>query len=221
MVCFNQTSIPYKPELNGEENSKFMEFIKNNGILCESKLLSVFSGMTKSHWMKNCKECKYPINEFSFSYFIDQNMYLDEIKEGSKFSEVLSKNFAKTNIIINCPYCKKENICEEETKIIKLPDVLIFTLERYQGKNNNIKIEPDDKIEMKYYVDPSLNSIKTEYELFAINIRFGETQNSGHEICQVKRKNKWFEFNDTDRYPKTKDYNNYSYGLFYCIKEDS
>ena len=210
----------YRPAIDTEEGIKYYNFIKSNNIYPESSLLSIFSGITKSHSFKICDICKGYINNISFSYFIDQNIYLDEINSKSKcrFSDVLRKNFEKVNITMNCPKCRQEINLSEETKIIKLPEILIFTLERYQGENNNAEIEPDDSIEMRNYVDNCLIHTRTFYELFAINIRFGKTKNSGHEICQVKRKGKWYEFNDELGYAKVNDYNKYSYGLFYKRK---
>ena len=68
---------------------------------------------------------------------------------------------------------------------------------------------------MNNYLDRSVNVKGTRYELFAINIRFGKTKNYGHEICQVKRKGKWYVFNDVSGYESDQKYNKNSYGLFY------
>ena len=85
---------------------------------------------------------------------------------------------------MNCPNYRCKNIVElkEETKIVKLPEILIFTLERYQGPTNNVLIEPDDIIDMNKYIEQSLRVDSTLYELFAINIRLGNNVNFGHEI---------------------------------------
>ena len=55
---------------------------------------------------------------------------------------------------MNCPNYRFKNIVElkEETKIVKLPEILIFTLERYQGPTNNVLTEPDDIIDMNKYI---------------------------------------------------------------------
>jgi len=140
-------------------------------------------------------------------------MYLDEIKKKCKFSDVLNRNFKKNKLTMNCPNCGTQIEVEEETKIIKLPDILIFTLERYQRGNNNVEIEPDIQIDMYNYSD-TLDPW-TKYELFAINIRFGNNPYFGHEICQVKRCEQWFEFNDLIKGKINKYHNNCSYGLFY------
>lgn len=57
---------------------------------------------------------------------------------------------------MNCENCNEEFDIKEETKIIKLPDILNFILERYQGPTNNAKIKPDEKLYMKDYIDNSL-----------------------------------------------------------------
>ena len=76
---------------------------------------------------------------------------------------------------------------KDETKYIKLPNILIFTLERYQGQTNNVSIIPDEIIDVKAYTDISVKYESNIYELFVINIRFGSTANFEHKICQVKR----------------------------------
>ena len=196
------------------ENYKYRRFIISNNIFPESSLLSIFSGMTKSHCKSICRYCGELIEEYSFCYFIDQIMYLDNNKFICNFSDILKKNFEKNNLIMNCPNCSREINMDEDTKIIKLPEILIFTLERYQGEFNDVEIKPDEIIDMRNYVDIFGN--RTKYELIAINIRLGRQKNFGHEICQVKRKGKWFELNDDIKVEeKKKSYNNYSYGLFY------
>ena len=148
-------------------------------------------------------------------------MYLDDLEDKCKFSDVLKSNLGNyCNLTMGCPNpkCKKEIEVEEKTKIIKLPEILIFTLERYQGSPNRVKIEPDKILEMNNYIDKTLSVESTSYELFAINIRFGQSIDSGHEICQVKRNGIWYEINDTSAYKRNKTYNNNSYGLFYQRK---
>ena len=210
----------YKPPINEEELKNYYYFITSNKIFPETTLLSIFSGITKSYYLKNCDLCQKKLYNIEFSYFIDQNIYLDEFKSNTKykFKDILMKNFEKAEIKINCPYCNKENIVSEETKIIKLPEILIFTLERYQGEYNDVQIETEDYIDVKNYVDTCLSNTKDTkiiYELFAINIRLGKTKNFGHEICQVKRNGIWYEFNDEHYYVRTTLYNQNSYGLFY------
>ena len=207
---------------NKYEEKNYFKFISNNHIFPESKALSIFSGLSKSHSNGNCPKCGNKIEEISFSYFIDLNIYLDRINKKCNFTDVLDENFGKKNILtLNCPKCDKEIKINEETKIIKLPDILIFTLERYQDQTNNVEIIPEDNINMRNYIDKSIININTNYELFAINIRFGNNRNFGHEICQIKRNGKWYEVNDTISYEKNISHNSNSYGLFYKRKQEN
>ena len=203
-----------------KNNQEYIEFIKT--ILPESKLISLFSGITQSHSHGICPYCNEKIDSYSFNYFLDQNMYLDDFECKCKFSDVLRANIGNENILtMDCPKCNKEIEIKDETKYIKLPNILIFTLERYQGPTNNVSIIPDEIIDVKAYTDISVKYESNIYELFAINIRFGSTSNFGHEICQVKRNGKWYEINDTRGY-EIKKLSNFdcSYGLFYKIKKN-
>ena len=120
---------------------------------------------------------------------------------------------------MDCPKCNREIKLKEKTNIVKLPNILIFTLERYQGSSNFVKIRPDDILHMDQYIDESLNEDETDYELISINIRFCRNANSGHEICQVKRGNIWYEINDSWRHPiNNPSHFDSSYGLFYRKK---
>lgn len=205
----------YKPK-NQIEQQNYLKFIESNNFFPECMALKLFSGISKSHSYGKCQLCNKYIEEYSFSYFIDQNIYLDNIPDNIDFSRVLFENLGNiNNLTMNCPKCNKEINIEEKTKFIKLPEILIFTLERYKEGINNIRIKPDDIIDMKGYLDNSVNITNLRYELFGINIRFGKTRDFGHEICQIKRNGKWYEINDLKVNKEISDYNDNSYGLFY------
>ena len=212
----------YKPTY--EEKEKYTKFLLSNKIFPESKVMSIFSGISKSHSFGICPKCRHEIDDYSFTYFIDQIIYLDEIKIYTEmhFSDVLKINLGNYNTItMDCPQCDREISIKEENKIVKLPKIFIFTLERYQGSTNyDVKIKPDEFINMYDYIDNSLKADKALYELFAINIRLGRSANFGHEICQVKRGDKWYEINDSSvcLINGPSDFGG-SYGLFYRKRE--
>jgi ubiquitin C-terminal hydrolase len=58
---------------------------------------------------------------------------------------------------MNCHKCNKEINIKEVIKIIKLPEILIFTLEWNINKINNSLIEPVEIIDIKEYIDNSVN----------------------------------------------------------------
>ena len=206
--------IQYKSSDNFEIQS-YNKFLQANKFFPQSNALNLFTIITKSHSQGKCKFCNNFIEDFSYSYFIDQNIYLDNIQEKSKFSEILYKNIKSNNLTMNCKYCNKEITINEEIRYIKLPEILIFTLERYQEKINNVEIIPDKIIEMGKYIDKSVYISNTKYSLFAINIRYGSTRDFGHEICQIERNSEWYEINDTKSYIRQNEHNKNIHGLFY------
>lgn len=205
----------YRP--SGKEYQDYVKFIRSERIFPETKIQSIFSGMTKSFSKGICKYCRKSIENYSFNYFIDLNLYLDDCDSRCRFTDVLDSNIGnEVDLSMDCPYCHRNINIKEETTFIKLPDILIFTLERYQGETNDVRIKPSPTIYLDNYIDDNLKSNCTKYELFAINIRYGKSANYGHEICQVERNGTWYEIND--RYgqrisgPSNEDS---SYGLFY------
>jgi len=206
--------INYSPKDLKEKNS-YNYYIKQNQILPESEALSVFSGILKSHIKGTCKKCGNSIDNYSFCYFIDQNMYLDSIFKPCYFDQVIKENISNNDAIMDCQKCDGKVKIEEKTKIAKLPEILIFTLERYLNGTNNIKVIPNEVLELKPYIDDNLSTDSTKYDLFAKNIRFGSTKKFGHEICQIKIDSKWYEFNDSTISLKKYDHDDCTYGLFY------
>ena len=213
------------PNNGSKEYKEYEKFIEN--IYPESNAITLFSGITKSHSYGFCPKCNNNFDDYSFGYFIDQNLYLDELNSDNSeynFIDILDSNLGnENNLIMNCTICNQEINLKEKTKIIKLPEILMFTLERYQGQKNNVNIIPDKIIDMKKYIDEGLKIENTKYELFAVNIRLGKDINFGHEICQVKRNGIWYEINDLHgKIIKNLSYFDSSYGLFYRkIKNES
>ena len=219
--------IEYKAR-NTDEKMAFEKFVKNYKIFPQSKALNTISGIAISITKETCNSCKYYYTEtedYSFEDFIDFHIYLDKINNKSKFGDILYENIGKKNKIkIECSICKNKFSSFEKTTFIKIPKILIFTLERYLDKKNEVSIIPDKILDITDYVHESLkkNNKKYEYELFAINIRLGKTANFGHEICVVKLKDIWYEIDDEKnfRIDNLENYYKDSYGLFY-IKKDN
>ena len=204
----------YNPK-NPNEIAAYNNYIRENHIFPESDALNTFTGILKSHTYGVCK-CKNVFDKNTFCYFIDQNMYLDNIYQKCYFKKVIEENLPPNNEIeMECEKCKKMMKLTEETKLVKLPEILVFTLERFLGGVNKVEIIPDDILDLQNYADPNLTGVETLYELFAINIRFGSTKNWGHEICQIKINGYWYEFNDSSTNFKKRDYFDCSYGLYY------
>jgi len=206
----------YNPK-DEEEINAYSKYLSENNIFPESKPFSIFSGLLKIHINGVCTNCKKEINNYSFSSFIDQVLYLNSFNERCKFSEVLEKNIGKkNNAIMNCPKCKEKIKCKSISKFVKIPEIFIFTLERFLVRNK-VPIEPDEFINIYDLIDESLklNKNNCKYELFAVNIRLGDNLSFGHEICHIKDENQWYTINDKNYHIKNEEYLENSYGLFY------
>ena len=199
------------------EKNAYNTFIVENNIFPETKAYSIFSGMLKIHINGICSNCNTEINNYSFSSFVDQMIYLDSFTSRCKFSDILRKNIGKQNkASMRCPYCKEKIVSKSVSKFVRIPDIFIFTLERFLVRNK-VPVEPDEFINIYDLVDESLNIDKSQcnYELFAVNIRLGNDISFGHEICHIKDKNEWYTINDKESHVKNHEYSENSYGLFY------
>ena len=139
------------------------------------------------------------IDEYTLNFFKKQTLYLDFFSNKNKcnFSDVLDSNIGKSNnVTIECPKYHNDINLTRITKIVKIPDILIFTFGSIRGVYNTVLIETERTIDYKKYVENSLKDQKMKYELFIINIRFYENEKFEHEIYQVKRNGNWFEIND-------------------------
>ena len=206
----------YNPN-NKEELNAYGRYVLDSNIFPESKAFSIFSGILKIHINGICSNCNTEVNNYSFSNFVDQILYLDSFSTKCRLSDVLTKNFGNENkATMNCPKCKAKINCKSISKFVKIPEIFIFTLERFLIRNK-VPIEPNEIINVYNYVDETLNINRDicKYELFAINVRLGEDISFGHEICHIKEKNQWWTINDRESHLKYEDYNQNSYGLFY------
>ena len=196
----------------------YKDFLVKNQIFPQSAPYSYFSGIMKIESTGICDICG-KVKKYSFMDFFDQHIYLDTITGDSiNFESLLKENLGYSiKVKSSCPKCNNKILFEDISKIIKLPDILVFTIERYIGETNRISIKPNEIIDVKDYVESSLNITNTLYELFAINIRFGYSTEFGHQICQVKVNNQWFILNDSNKpvVGKIDEYNRNTYGLFY------
>ena len=199
------------------EKKAYKAYLLENNIFPESAPYSIFSGILKIQINGICTNCKEKINNYSFSNFVDQHIYLNSFNTACKFSDVLRKNIGQGNkASLRCPKCKEKLYLNSISKFIKIPEIFIFTLERFLVRNT-VPIDPDEFINVYDLIDDACDIDKNQcyYELFAINIRKGKDLSFGHEICQIKQKDNWYTIDDGDYYKRQREYKEYSYGLFY------
>ena len=86
----------------------------------------------------------------------------------NSFSDILDNNNQNSEPSIEkCPKCKRDIKVEITKKIIKLPEILIFSIE---NKDKTTAIRPDISLDMKKFIEPSLTDYNTKYELALIVI---------------------------------------------------
>lgn len=187
----------YNP-MENKERIEYENFLKVYNIYPESLPKFFFSGMIKTRSYGRCSYCREEFNNYYFESFIDKILYINE--KCHYLSEILDINMGICeNIKSKCKKCGNYiiNDIKEYSKFIKLPKILIFTLQKEKKDINRILIKPEEIIDMKKYIDNSVRLTSTKYILFAINIRFGKNDKEGHQICFIKRGDeKWYEVND-------------------------
>lgn len=178
---------------------------------------------------KKCKECGYSTYYFDESPGLKLNFENTEYKSKIDIVSLILDNFKNPIEIksrILCQKCRKSFDLIEETRIVKLPEILILSLQK--GNNENTQKIPwivefrnkDKKIGIREIVD--IHLIKDSsclYEIFAINNHLGSTPQSGHYFSEIYLKDlkAWYSFNDesVDIDPNWKEPKISNYILFY------
>ena len=174
---------------------------------------------------KKCVFCK------NISYYFDESPGLKLNFEHTKYQSkidlvsLIMDNFKQPITIksrILCQYCQNCYYFEETTRIAKLPEILILSLQKV-NKENTKKIpwivEFKERIGIREIVDRNLVKESCLYEIFAINNHLGNTPKSGHYFSQINLKDlkSWYSFND-ECVENDSDWSNpklYNYILFY------
>ena len=100
-----------------------------------------------------------------------------------------------------CESCKKKSKAKVRHMLVKLPQILVFHIKRFNS--NFRKIEKNTAygatLDMAPFclpnMDPSLRG-SSNYKLFAMTVHHG-TLGGGHYVAYAQREdNKWYNFND-------------------------
>ena len=215
----NLTDFIYKNENYNPKNEKteYNNFVKDKHIYPQSKIYSIFTIMTRKYFNVECSNCQSPLYKNIFDNKIDFLIDLDLTEKSCKFNDLLKKIINKEMTIEEVCRCKKKNkLKKNTTKFIKLPEILIFTLKRFNnGKINKVKIEPEPSLNLTDYIDYQLDDKRAEYNLFAIN-SMKEINNDLKPICKIKKDKNWY----TIGYENENNFSNeISFEFFYKKKD--
>jgi ubiquitin C-terminal hydrolase len=160
-------------EWNNYFNNKFC-FVNN-----------VFFGQYKSEII--CLKCNH--NTLSYNPFISLKL---ELVNNNIISCLKSHLSWEHKIQYTCEKCEEKNNAKKRFTIIKIPDIFVITLKRY----NNI-IEKNDKtitFPLNFEID------NNKLELYCIINHFGPNIYCGHYTSYIKyiKNNKWYHMNDNN-----------------------
>ena len=137
--------------------------------------LSIFS--FRREILGQCYNCKKEINKKDdISSDITQKIKFDRTR---KYIDIIEHKLRSKNEIL-CPYCYNKIV--EYKKKVKLPEILIFTIEKNE-KNEFINIFVENEIMIQ----------GVRYQLFAINIKLEKNPETINYICQVEMEGRWYE----------------------------
>lgn len=215
----------YKEKLN------LINYNRNNTIISDTFDYLLLT----EHKCKNSK-CK---NIYSKSFYNvqDQNIIIFELqtiyKKMKKSTKQISLDecifFYFKNEIINCPFCKTENL-EIKKSICSLPNIFIFVMNRGKNAKFDCKIKFTEEIEMKDYYTPIDEKQKkkiTEYNLICTTLVYDWYRgyyHNGHTVafCKTFKNGQYYIFNDSKAKQSdlNKIYDEMPYILFYERKKN-
>jgi ubiquitin C-terminal hydrolase len=175
---------------------------------------------------KKCVKCGYQTYYFDESPGLKLNFEHTKYQSNIDLVQLILDNFQNDIKIKSRILCQNCNICfevNEETRIAKLPKILILSLQK-GNKDNTQKIpwvvDFKENIGIRQIVDIELaKNESARYKIFAINNHLGSTPKSGHYYSQIylEQLKSWYSFND-EYVNKDSDWNRpklSNYILFY------
>ena len=186
--------------------NSWQKFIKNEF----SIIKNLFGGMT--HVIITCSCCGNKSHNFDFFQVLqlsipDNATNINDCLELFTKEEIMDKDN-----MINCDFCGRRNKSIKQTKLWKLPKILIIQLKRFRVNNYGVitqkisnKIEyPITNFRINFEISKySNNNINNNYNLFAVNnhhsIGHFNSINFGHYTTNVINRfdNKWYTFDDS------------------------
>ena len=180
----------------------FSKYFKNN---YKSPFSDLFYGMYNS--MMTCNNCNttshnvqcyniliFPLEEVRKYKNINQNIV--DIRECFEYYQ--KDDYMSGENQIFCNNCHKMSNCQNKTKLIICPNVLVINLNRGKGLQYDIKITLKEYLNLKDFV--YYDKSPSYYELIGIVTHFGPSSMGGHFIafCKSFIDLNWYKYNDAD-----------------------
>lgn len=180
-------NIEYDQHFKKQENSIVTEFFYG-------QIFNQFS----------CANCTNNIN--SCEKFLDLPVSIPTVLGTFDLVKLMEGGFINNEQMELAPCEGKSKRCKnkvffKESKITKLPEILVISLQRYNYRNrtkNEAKIKIYEEIDLNRIIDKSklIEKSETKYRLYAITHHKGNLD-FGHYWTNCKIQKRWYEFNDS------------------------
>lgn len=201
----NQTKIisQYKELVTEGKTKEQQNYEYNNFYLCRenSVIVKVFYSQIMNIFRCECGDVSY-----SFEKILDIPLLFPKeiINKEIHLNDLVNLYFngEKISWSLSCQKCGQKNMeRDKKIKLTILPDVIIFSLQRFNpitGVKINKVITFEEIIDLKSYCDNDFfnGEINTKYKLFGISNHSG-TIDFGHYYSYTKVGDNWYEFNDS------------------------
>lgn len=136
-----------------------------------------------------CTECKNTV--ISFFKFLDVQLPIPDSKQNPDLEDCFIQ-FAQNEKLddINkwmCPTCKKKVVAHKRMELEDVPNVAIFTFNRFKGMRKN-----DKPIKIYEYIELEGKKLK----LISTVNHYGSV-NGGHYVSHISRNNIWYRADDS------------------------
>ena len=202
----NQTKIisQYKELKTEGKTKKEQNYEYNDFYLCRenSIVVKVFYSQ-----IMNIFTCDCGFVSYSFEKLLDIPLLFPTLNNDNKeilLNDLITYYFngEKISWTLPCEKCHKKDLIRSKIiKLTMLPEVIIFSLQRFNpitGVKVNKVIGFDEIIDLKCFCDCDFfnGEINTKYKLFGISNHSGSI-NFGHYYSYTKVKDNWYMFNDS------------------------
>lgn len=169
------------------------------------------------------------IGKETYNYSFSTNLNIELIFPQNNENFITLNKLLEEKYLINTEALNNKKIVKSKkrTQIADIPEILIISFDRgVTGKrviktnvsfSDNLNIDPYIDQELKKYNDINC----TNYILYGINERYGQSKSQGHYVSYIKIKNKdWFRFSDLYVIKCNPSFNSSDvFGLYYVRKD--
>jgi ubiquitin C-terminal hydrolase len=205
--------------INLMSNNCWQKYIRNEF----SIIKNLFGGL--SHVVITCSFCNNKSHNFDFFQVLQLSIPENATDIYDCLDDFTKEETVDKHNMIKCEFCGRLNKSTKQTKLCKLPKILIIQLKRFRVNNYGV-INQKINTMIEYPINLEINN--NNYKLYGVNnhhnIGHFNTINFGHYTSNVINRfdNKWYKFDDSKplvELDKDDIVSNNAYMLFY-IKKD-